>query len=321
MSTVKVSIIVPLYNKAPYVQRALDSIIAQTFDEFEVIVVDDGSTDDGPAIVRNQTDPRIRLVMQTNAGPGPARNHGIAQARGEFIAFLDADDEWLPAYLDENLRLFAQAEPEVASVSSGSFEYPKGNSTENEWRKRRLTDGCQRVQPHSDPWHVVSMLAYMSPCSTVVRADVIRKWGGFYDREKCTFGEDAFLWLKVLLNEPVLFTLKPLTRFHREASQLSKNLNRVRPLEPFLIDPADIFDSCPRTLHGLLDQVLAIRAAKTACVFGYWGDWRAAKTLMGRFTSIKNWRLPYYLPGVVCGTPFGAALGRVLRAVDFAPSA
>jgi len=321
MSSVKVSIIVPLYNKAPYVQRALDSIISQTFSAFEVIVVNDGSTDDGPAIVSNQSDPRIRLVTQSNAGPGPARNRGIAQARGEFIAFLDADDEWLPTYLHESLRLFAEVGSEVASVSSGSFEYPEGNSTEDAWRKRGLTDGSHQVHPNSDPWHVVSMLAYMSPCSTVARTEVIRKWGGFYDREKSTFGEDAYLWLKVLLNEPVLFNLKPQTRFHREASGLSKNLKRARPLEPFLIDPADMFESCPPALHGLLEQVLAIRAAKTACVFGYWGDWRAAKNLMDRFTALKDWRLPYYLPGVVCGTPVGAALGRMLRAVDFAPSA
>jgi glycosyltransferase involved in cell wall biosynthesis len=316
MSGLKVSIIIPLYNKAPYVRRALDSIAAQTFSDFETIVIDDGSTDDGAAIVADYPDARCRLIRQANAGPGAARNAGIAQAQGEFIAFLDADDEWLPTYLEESVRLLERCEPEVASVTSGYFEYPNGMSTESMWRKRGLNDGVYQVQPNSDPWHIVSMLAYMSPCSTVARREAIRRWDGFYSREKCLFGEDAFLWLKVLLNHSVAFNLTPLVRFHREAAGLSKNLNGARPIEPFLTDPNDLIASCPLSLRALLDKVLAIRAAKTACVLGYWGHWREAKLLMDRFTSARNWRLPYYLPGILCSTPVGATLGKTLRAVN-----
>lgn len=320
MSGLKVSIVIPLYNKAPYVRRALDSIAAQTLAEFEVIVIDDGSTDEGPAMVANYPDPRVRLITQSNAGPGSARNTGIAQSHGEFIAFLDADDEWLPTYLDESVRLLERFGHEVASVTSGYIEYPNGVSTESMWRKRGLTGGVHQVQPNSDPWRVVSMLAYMSPCSTVARREAIRRWEGFYDLEKCLFGEDSLLWLKVLLNHSVAFNLTPLVRFHREAAGLSKNLNGARPIEPFLTDPSHLIASCPPSLRALLDQVLAIRAAKTACVLGYWGHWREAKLLMDRFTSAKNWRLPYYLPGVICSTPVGAALGKTLRAVNIMSS-
>jgi glycosyltransferase involved in cell wall biosynthesis len=316
MSGLKVSIIIPLYNKAPYVRRALDSIAAQSFSDFEAIVIDDGSTDDGAAIVADYPDARCRLIRQANAGPGAARNTGIAESQGKFIAFLDADDEWLPNYLDESMRLLEKSGPEVASVTSGYIEYPNGASTESMWRKRGLTDGVHQLQPDSDPWRVVSMLAYMSPCSTVARREAIRRWEGFYGREKCLFGEDAFLWLKVLLNHSVAFNLAPLVRFHREAAGLSKNLNGARPIEPFLTDPSSLIASCPASLRALLDEVLAIRAAKTACVLGYWGHWREAKLLMDRFTSAKNWRLPYYLPGILCSTPVGATLGKTLRAVN-----
>lgn len=312
----KVSIIIPLYNKAPYVRRALDSISAQTFADFEVIVVDDGSTDGGAAIVADYPDPRFRLVHQPNAGPGAARNAGIAQARGEFIAFLDADDAWLPKYLYESVRLLESFWPEVASVTCGYIEHPAGASTEKLWRKRGLTEGAQRIQPDTAPALVVNMLAYMSPCSTLTRAEVIRKWGGFYEREKCAFGEDAFLWLKVLLNETVAFNLKPLVQFHREASGLSKNLDGSRPVEPFLTDASEIESACPAALRDLLSQVLAIRAAKTACVLGYWGQWRAARSIMHRFTGAKNWRLPYHASAVVCSTPIGSVLGASWRAVS-----
>lgn len=311
----KVSVIIPLYNKAPYVRRALDSVAAQTFADFEVIVVDDGSTDDGPAIARDYGDPRLRLIQQTNAGPGAARNAGIAQAKGELIAFLDADDEWLPGFLAESIKLLEQFGSSTASITSGYIEYPHQASNEPLWRKRGIGDGVHRVGPEMSPWQVVSMLAYMSPCTTVVRAEVIRKWGGFHE-DRCVFGEDAQLWLKVLLNETVAFNLRPLARFHREASGLSKNLNGVRPVEPFLNDAGEVEAACPAALRDLLSRVLAIRAAKTACVLGYWGQWREARSLVQKFTGARNWRLPYHLPAAVCSTPVGSALGASWRATQ-----
>lgn len=312
----KVSVIIPLYNKATYVLRALDSIAAQTFADFEAIIVDDGSTDDSAKIVANYSDPRFRMIHQANAGPGAARNAGVEQARGELIAFLDADDEWLPNYLQENVNQLESFGLEAATVTSGYCEYPAGNSTEAMWRQRGITSGFQRVTANTHPALVVSMLAYMSPCSTLVRAEAIRKWGGFYDRENCTFGEDAHLWLKVLLNEAVVFNLQPLAKFHREAAGLSKNLKGSRPVEPFLKDPSEIEAACPPKLRYLLSRVLAIRAAKTACVLGYWGQWREARSLAQRFTSAKNWRLPYHASAVVCSTPVGPVLGASWRALS-----
>lgn len=309
----KVSIVIPLYNKAPYVERALDSIRIQTFSDFEVIVVDDGSTDDGASVVARYRDPRVRLLSQSNSGPGPARNAGIAEARGEFIAFLDADDEWLTTYLEEGLLSLEKLGPGVAAISSGYLEYPSGESREKMWRRRGINQEAFRVKPETAPALVVSMLAYMTPPSTLARADVIRKWGGFYSHERCLFAEDALLWLKVLLNETVAFNLKPLVKIHSEASGLSKNLRRARPVEPFLSDPREIEAACPPPLRNLLDSILAIRAAKTSCVLGYWGQWREARSLMQQFTTRKDWQLPYYLPGVVCSTPVGAVLGKTWR--------
>lgn len=312
----KVSIVIPLYNKAAYVRRALDSIASQTFSDFEVIVVDDGSTDEGAAIVSQYDDARFRLLTQSNLGPGPARNTGIAHAQGEFIAFLDADDEWLPTYLEESVQALEAFGLEVGSISSGYIEYPSGQSREAMWRGRGVKSGVFRVKPDTAPWLVVSMLAFMSPWSTVARADVIRKWKGFYSQEKCLFAEDAFLWLKVLLNETVAVNLKPLVRFHKEASGLSNNLQGPRPIEPFLIDAGEIEAACPPHLRELLAQVLAIRAHKTACMLGYWGHWREARSLMQRFTKVKHWRLPYFAPALVCSTPVGALMGKTWRRMN-----
>jgi len=316
ISGLKVSVVIPLYNKAPYVERALHSIRAQTLGDFEVIVVDDGSTDDGASVVTQYSDSRVRLISQPNAGPGPARNAGIAEAKGEFIAFLDADDEWLPTYLEANVRFLEEFGPELAAITCGYLEYPSGESKETMWRRRGLKEGVFRVTPETSAPLAVSMLAYMTPPSTVARSEVIRKWGGFYGEEKCLFAEDAFLWLKILLNEKVAFNFKPLVIIHSEASELSKNLRRARPIEPFLINPQEIEAACPAPLRNLLERMLAIRAAKTACVLGYWGEWRQARLLMQRFTTAAHWQLPYYAPGLVCSTPVGPILGKSWRRLN-----
>ena len=104
-SSPKVSVIIPLYNKAAFIERAIDSILSQTVQDFEIVVVNDGSTDGGEIIVNAYTDSRIRLINQENSGVSVARNNGVYASRAEFVAFLDADDEWLPDFLDTVLRL------------------------------------------------------------------------------------------------------------------------------------------------------------------------------------------------------------------------
>ncbi len=100
MQSPKVSIIMPLFNAAAYVRDAIESILAQLFDDFELLVVDDGSTDSGPDFVRAISDHRVRLISgNTNAGPAAARNRGLAAARGRYIAFFDSDDIALPEML------------------------------------------------------------------------------------------------------------------------------------------------------------------------------------------------------------------------------
>ena len=95
------SVIMPLYNKATYVRKAVESVVRQTFGDWELIVVDDGSTDGSGEVVREIDDPRIRLVQQENSGVGAARNNGVAQSSAPWICFLDADDWWEPTFLEE----------------------------------------------------------------------------------------------------------------------------------------------------------------------------------------------------------------------------
>lgn len=99
------SVIIPAYNAAPYIQHSINSVLAQTVTDFEIVVVDDGSTDDTKVVVSSITDPRIRYVYQENGGVSAARNTGIQNANGDYICFLDADDLWKPHHLETVSRL------------------------------------------------------------------------------------------------------------------------------------------------------------------------------------------------------------------------
>jgi Glycosyl transferase family 2 len=312
---VRVSVVVPLYNKERWIRRALDSISAQNFTDFELLVVDDGSSDGGPQMVSKYADSRFRLIMQANAGPGAARNRGIAEAKGEFVAFLDADDEWLPNHLENSVGILDNLSSEVASVTSGYIEYPRGISRESMWRHRGIQEGQFRLGPTTSPLTAVYRLAYMSPWSTVVRAGICQKWGGFYERNRCLYAEDSYLWLKILLNETVAFHMAPTVRYHAETAELSNNLQGAHPIEPFLLDTFEIEAVCPVHLRALLSNILAIRAFKTACQLGYWGRWQEARSIRKRFSVPGDWKLPYYVSGIICSTPVGASLGRLGRAL------
>ena len=101
-----ISVVIPLYNKEKKIEYTLKSVFTQTFQNFEIVIVDDGSTDNSVEEVEKFTDSRIRLIHQTNAGVSAARNRGIEAASGELIAFLDADDVWMPEYLATQYGLY-----------------------------------------------------------------------------------------------------------------------------------------------------------------------------------------------------------------------
>ena len=117
----EISVVIPTYNYGRFLREAIDSVLAQTYAPLEILVVDDGSTDDTEQIVASYGE-RVRYIRQRNAGVGAARNNGIAQARGEYVAFLDSDDIWLPQKLEKQIARF-EADPELGLVYCGAERF------------------------------------------------------------------------------------------------------------------------------------------------------------------------------------------------------
>jgi glycosyltransferase involved in cell wall biosynthesis len=308
----RASVIVPLFNKAPYILRTLESISAQTFGDFEVLVVDDGSTDEGAEQVRSYQDQRFRLISQSNAGPGAARNRALNEAQGELVAFLDADDTWDSRYLQAGVNAFEAVSNDVATVTFGYIEEPAGISLTSMWRARGIPDGDYRVTAETSALLLHYLVSYMSPCTTLARTAIARNYGGFYEKNRCTFGEDGALWLKVLLNERVWFSLEPLAHFDRRASGLSGNYKAARPIEPFLQEPTEIERACPSQLSSLLGEFLALRASKAAAMLGFWGEWRSAQAVFSRFVKVGNVGVPYFFSGLVGCTPLAQLVPKAM---------
>jgi glycosyltransferase involved in cell wall biosynthesis len=305
----RVSVVVPLYQKAATIRRCLTSIAAQSHSDFEAIVVDDGSSDGGGEAVAALGDPRLRLVRQANAGPGAARNRGIRAARGEYVAFLDADDAWDRDYL---ARLVGRLDANPAALAAVCAYRTARGSQVPRWRRAGLADGTVRIGPATPLRRVLGLMAMLSPCTTVARRAALLALGGFYERDGCRYGEDNFLAFKLALAGPLEVVLADLVEVDLGASALSVRRPN-RPLEPLFAAAGELRAAVPAELRPLCDDVLALRAGKTACVMAYWGRPREARALLAGHTRPRDLRRGWVLLGRLCASPLGALAAAAAR--------
>jgi glycosyltransferase involved in cell wall biosynthesis len=259
-----VSVIIPLYNKGPYIARALNSVLAQTFQNFEVIVVDDGSTDEGAEIVGRFGDPRIRLIQQENGGVSAARNRGIEATRAELIAFLDADDEWLPGHLETLLRL-QDKYPEAGAY--GTAYLVKGIDVKTHIAS--FSDGIPR-----EPWDglllnyfkVAALGAPPISASTVaIPKYILKEMGGF--NADTWWGEDTDLWGRIALKYPIAFSWDGMGIYHTEASNRASKRNEPTRENIFIISAQNALQAgeVSPEMRGDLLEYIASKQIQAAC--------------------------------------------------------
>jgi glycosyltransferase involved in cell wall biosynthesis len=248
----RVSIILPTYNRAGLVGRAITSVLAQTLTDFELIVVDDGSRDETGTIVgRFAHDPRVRYFpLPANRGAGAARNVGVGESRGRFIAFQDSDDEWLPDKLERHVEAFASA-PDVGVVYS-DMQRVLSDGTTKYHGSPRITDD-RLLDPARRFYHVCGLGIQ----STVVRRECFDLVGMF--NEAFPALEDLELFIRLSRRVRFLHLPLPLVRYH-ETNGLSKNVAAKLTARRLLLslyerDLAQADPSFPKYERRMLDAV------------------------------------------------------------------
>lgn len=281
-----VSVVIPLYNKGKYIEWALSSVIAQTHQPLEIIVVDDGSTDDGPEKVFSFQNSKITLIRQENKGPGAARNSGLALAKGKYVSFLDADDEWYPSFLEAGVTFLEDENRDATVVSIGYLSCP---SMTPKSKGREHLRGIYEVGPETDVNLVNDIEVFCHMGFAIVRSDVARKIGGYFDKYRCLLGEDTHFFLKLLFNERIGIIPESHGLYHTEASALyGCGFTGIPPLEPYLLEPKDLLNACPSEKRTLLRELLQLKALRKSIMYSKLGQKETALWLLKKFCTNFN---------------------------------
>jgi glycosyltransferase involved in cell wall biosynthesis len=225
-----VSVIIPTFDRAPWVGEAIASVLAQTYPHLELIVVDDGSHDATPAVVR-AFGPALTYIRQTHAGVSAARNHGVGMSRGELVAFLDSDDLWLPDKTAAQVALLQQQQHIQACY------------TDEIWIRHGVRVNPKRIHQKHSGWLFEPSLprCIISPSSIMLRRTLWNQLGGF--DESLPACEDYDLWLRLTLTTPVvLLPERLIVKRGGHADQLSRcvpvlDQYRITALEKILAAP------------------------------------------------------------------------------------
>lgn len=222
-----VSVIIPNYNNAHYLANAIQSIFRQTFTDYQIIVVDDGSTDNSKDVVTSFGD-KVRYIWQENKGLGGARNTGILASDTEFIGLLDADDQWRPTYL-ETMMTLAQRRPDAAVYFSGA----QGMDSDG----NDLPQIFGRMISSNELYHALLRANFIIPSTVVFRRKVIVDAGLFEEKNRQLHGcEDWDLWLRLAPSHPFARTAEPLVRYRLHTQTFSANPGHMQDAVKVVIE-------------------------------------------------------------------------------------
>lgn len=315
------TVIIPLYNKAPYLQRALDSVNAQSCPADEIVIVNDGSTDGGDLLAKMQRDPCVRVIDQLNQGVSVARNVGIENTTQPYVAFLDADDEWLPGFLAQ-IKQMIERFPEAGLYGTGFATVAKGRQVRRYGVQATAIGtertcvplhggGCERLAfGPVDFFMEWSRGHVIHTSSMVVPRRVALEVGGF--SAGVTICEDHEFWAKIARAYPVVLSPAILTCYHVDVpgqaaeywqkgyKQVFEVLSYHRFLAKEMREMCDATGGERKTSGNERSFVMYCRKEFAKCLLQrlYWGNFQAASEF---FQTLELQQRNYGVIVSLCG--------------------
>lgn len=224
-----ISVIIPLYNKENEIARAIESVLSQTFQDFELLIINDGSTDNSLSIAKSFSDKRIKIFSKSNGGVSSARNHGIRQAENKWIALLDADDWWAPSFLISLLELSAK----YPEASIYCCRYVHVNDQGEVIHLNRFPDEVEGY------FELYNHLFAVNSSSVLVRKRVFDDCG--YFDELLTHGEDTDMWIRIGMKTRMCYTSEMLSFCYIGGDPLTRSGYSTRKLKRNLLSKIDTY--------------------------------------------------------------------------------
>lgn len=299
----KYSVVIPLYNKEHFIKRTLESVLEQSYRDYEIIVVDDGSTDQSVSIVRNMKSEKIKLVCQDNQGVAAARNTGISHAQGTYIAFLDADDKWDRDYLetiDQLTEKYTQSDIYVTA-----YRIDMGNGKVNYSAQLTPEAGCL-----DSYWTTLAKgYDFVWTSATTIRKQAILDAGGFKVGEK--IGQDLDMWARIARKNPrVAYASKHCVTYMRAAECNARTRVKIAWAEAFMEDLEGEMGNPLRTneeLHAIQSKydkkmtvyvftcIMAGEKKRAWCELKSWKGTKNVRNRMLRIGLSIAWIMPVFV--------------------------
>lgn len=292
--TPTVTVVIALYNKARFVKKTIESVLAQTYVNFALLIVDDGSTDGSKEIVAQIQDKRITLLSIKNSGPGVARNTGLALADTKYVSFIDADDQWHPDFLKQAITTL-EINQHCDVWLCGAVWQPQGEYRLPflEHEKTQQDSGPWKLDTTYNPLETAEVVNFFATGAVVAKAETIKKYHGYFDFVRCTSGEDGYLWLQVMYNHTLYRDKEALLIINTDGSDLGIGRRSLKPIPPWLAYPKPIISGCPLLYKKSLMAYFNLSAFYAYRREVYQGNIGKALYLLWHYPKLSLYRVNY----------------------------
>lgn len=246
MNSPKVSVIIPTYNSAHFIIEAVDSVLAQTFTDFEVLVVDDGSKDNTKEVLTEKYGDSIQYFYKENGGVSKARNFGIENANGKYVAFLDSDDAWIPEKLEKQITALEKNSENKACYSSFYLCDENLNPT-------GINPSDRKADALTDLLLIGNVVA--TPSTVIAEKELFQQVGGFDDQlSQCA---DWEMWIRLATKTEFIYIDEPLLKYRIHGANMSKNAALLEKDTILLMEKGFALPNLPSSVKAKKNEALA----------------------------------------------------------------